>query len=95
MLYMKSKLYISLIILALSLSLVTCGSTPQADKTSVKSIPESAVTPDTPKLPVQPENPFYTGNGGKGINIAILAPKATGLTKEQGYIPAGTRGICQ
>jgi TM2 domain-containing membrane protein YozV len=57
-LYMRSKLYISLIIFALGLSLVTCGSTQ-----------------------------FYTGSGGKGISLAILTPKATGLA-EQGYIPA-------
>jgi hypothetical protein len=66
---MRSKLYISLIILALSLSLVTCGSTPQVDKT-----------------------PVYTGNDGKGISIAILAPKAAGLTENQGYIPSLVQG---
>jgi hypothetical protein len=61
---MKSKLFISLIIFLVILSLVTCGSTPQA----------------------------YTGSGGKGISIAILAPKATGLTEKQDYIPALVQG---
>jgi hypothetical protein len=33
------------------------------------------------KAPVQPVNPFYTGSGGKGISLAILAPKATGVER--------------
>jgi hypothetical protein len=37
-------------------------------------------------------SPFYTGNGGKGISIAILAPKVTGLTENQDYIPALVQG---
>jgi hypothetical protein len=95
---MKSKLYISLIIWALSLSFVTCGSTPQADKTPAKSVSESIITqdtqpaPGTPTVPVQPENPFYTGNGGKGISIAILAPKGAGLAENQSYIPSLVQG---
>ncbi|GHV02371.1 hypothetical protein FACS189485_02610 [Spirochaetia bacterium] len=75
---MKNKLRISLFILALSLFFVTCGSTPQVDKPASKS--------------VQPVDPFYTGSGGKDISLAILAPKTTGLTKDQGYIPALVQG---
>jgi hypothetical protein len=37
-------------------------------------------------------NPFYTGDGGKGISLAILAPEASGLTEDQGYIPALVQG---
>jgi hypothetical protein len=81
---MKSKLHISLIILALSLSLVTCGSIPQVNKTSAKSVSESIITQDMQSTPgTQPANPFYIGNGGKGTSIAILAPKPTGLTENQ------------
>jgi hypothetical protein len=90
--YMGRKLYISLIILALSPSLVTCGSTPQLDKTSVKFVSESIVTPDTPKAPCTASKSFYTGSGGKGISLAILAPKTTGLTKDQEYIPVLVQG---
>jgi TolB-like protein len=61
-LYTKSKPYLFLSC-ALSLSLVTCGSTP-----------------------------VYTGSGGKGSSLAILAPKATGLTENQNYIPALVQG---
>jgi hypothetical protein len=35
---------------------------------------------------------FYTGNGGKGVSLAILAPKATGLEESQGYIPTLVQG---
>jgi GH24 family phage-related lysozyme (muramidase) len=95
---MKNKLHISLIILALSLFFVKCGSIPQVDKPSAKSASESIITPGTqpapgtPKAPGQPVNPFYIGNGGNGISIAILAPKATGLTENQGYIPLLVQG---
>jgi hypothetical protein len=37
-------------------------------------------------------NPFYTGGGGEGISLAILAPEASGLTEDQGYIPALVQG---
>jgi hypothetical protein len=87
---MKRKLYISLTILA-SDFFVTCGSIPQVDKTSAKSVSES-ITPGAPKVPVQPENPFYIGDSGKGISIAILVPKATGLTEDQGHIPSLIQG---
>jgi hypothetical protein len=89
---MKSKLYISLIMLVLGVSLVTCGSTPKVDETSAKSVSESVVAPDTPKVSEQPVNLYYTGSGGKGISIAILAPKATGLTENQNYIPTLVQG---
>ena len=35
---------------------------------------------------------MYTGSGGKGISLAILAPKAAGLAENQGYIPALVQG---
>jgi hypothetical protein len=37
-------------------------------------------------------NPYYTGGGGEGISLAILAPEASGLTEAQGYIPALVQG---
>jgi len=35
---------------------------------------------------------FWTGDGGKGKSIAILAPQATGLAANQNYIPALVQG---
>jgi hypothetical protein len=35
---------------------------------------------------------YWTGNGGKGMSIAILAPKANGLAENQSYLPALVQG---
>jgi len=37
-------------------------------------------------------SPFFTGDGGKGKSIAILAPKANGLAANQNYLPALVQG---
>ncbi|MDR2952884.1 MAG: hypothetical protein LBU82_06555 [Treponema sp.] len=39
-----------------------------------------------------PKNLFFDGDGGKGLSIAILPPKAAGLAKEQEYIPSLVQG---
>jgi hypothetical protein len=36
--------------------------------------------------------PWFSGDGGKGISLAILAPRAEGLDENQGYIPALVQG---
>jgi hypothetical protein len=38
------------------------------------------------------EGPAFTGDGGKGKSIAIIAPRATGLASDQNYIPALVQG---
>ncbi|MDR1219855.1 MAG: leucine-rich repeat domain-containing protein [Treponema sp.] len=48
---------------------------------------QSAPTEATP-VQTAPVNPFYTGDGGKGMSIDILAPSAVGLTEDQEYLPA-------
>jgi hypothetical protein len=42
--------------------------------------------------PAQPVSLYWTGDGGKGMSLAILAPKATGLDKNQSYLPALVQG---
>ncbi|MDR1175412.1 MAG: hypothetical protein LBK83_08090 [Treponema sp.] len=37
-------------------------------------------------------SPYFSGDGGKGKSIAILAPRAAGLTEAQDYIPALVQG---
>jgi len=39
-----------------------------------------------------PSSPFFTGNGGKGISLAILVPQALGLTENQSYLPTLVQG---
>jgi hypothetical protein len=38
------------------------------------------------------QSAYFTGDGGKGKSIAILSPRATGLSKEQLYIPDLVQG---
>ena len=45
-----------------------------------------------PAVQPAPASSFYAGDGGKGMSIAILAPKAPGLAENQGYIPALVQG---
>ncbi|MFP3042963.1 leucine-rich repeat domain-containing protein [Treponema primitia] len=53
----------------------------------------SCVSSESVQEPVVPEKtPLFTGDGGKGISLAILAPDSRGLTEEQDYIPALVQG---
>lgn len=36
---------------------------------------------------------IYTGDGGKGIRIAVLIPEASGLTADQNYLPTVVQGV--
>ena len=40
----------------------------------------------------QPANTYFTGDGGKGISVAILAPTSSGLAQDQSYLPALVQG---
>ena len=42
--------------------------------------------------PPAPVSLFWTGNGGKDISLTILAPRASGLAENQGYLPALVQG---
>ena len=45
-----------------------------------------------PSAPDPQPSPFWTGDGGSGNSIAILAPKAVNLTANQGYLPDLVQG---
>jgi hypothetical protein len=99
---MKNKFYSSLVILALSLFFAACGSTPETiivkpASTSALPEPDPVIQPPpaksaAPEASVLPVNPFYAGNGGKGVSLAILAPKPVGLAENQSYIPSLVQG---
>jgi len=36
---------------------------------------------------------YYTGNGGSGMRLGILAPEGNGLRADQGYLPALIQGV--
>jgi hypothetical protein len=53
----------------------------------------SAVEDNAAQAPlVSEETPLFTGEGGKGLSLAILAPKANGLADTQKYLPALVQG---
>ncbi|GHT85435.1 hypothetical protein FACS1894137_09710 [Spirochaetia bacterium] len=43
-------------------------------------------------LGVSAQTPYYTGDGGKGIRLAVLAPTAARLTKDDDYFPVLVQG---
>ena len=53
-----------------------------------QTVPQAA----TPPAPVTPASPFFTGDGGKGMSIAILTPQTTGLAANQSYLPSLVQG---
>jgi hypothetical protein len=47
--------------------------------------------PAAPAAPV-PRSPWFDGDGGRGMSLAILAPQGKGLAADQGYLPALVQG---
>jgi len=58
----------------------------------VQQPPTSAPATQVQQPPPPPPSPFWTGDGGRGSSIAILAPKAVNLTANQGYLPDLVQG---
>jgi TolB-like protein len=73
---------------------------PTAQSTPARADPATAVPAQTVEVvpaqtvvvPAQIVNPFYTGDGAKGVSIAILPLKDRGLTADQDYLPALVQG---
>jgi hypothetical protein len=53
---------------------------------------QSGTAQPAPASPPPPLNPYYTGDGGKGMSLAILAPEAKGLAENQTYLPSLVQG---
>ncbi|MDR1932968.1 MAG: leucine-rich repeat domain-containing protein, partial [Spirochaetales bacterium] len=68
-----------LAVLSFTMGFGSCSSTDSATQTDV------AAQQSAPPA-------YFTGDGGEGTSIAILAPKATGLTKNLDYLPALVQG---
>ena len=41
----------------------------------------------------RPGDPAFTGDGGRGIRMAVLVPESEGLAEDQGYLPALVQGV--
>jgi hypothetical protein len=66
--------------LAVAVLFASCGSTKPASP-----IGDSSRRTD-PKT-------YYTGDGGKGMSLAILTPEASGLRADEAYLPALVQGV--
>jgi hypothetical protein len=55
-------------------------------------IPNSSLLIPNYYTPPPPPSPYFSGDGGKGMSIAILAPRTTGFTANQNYLPALVQG---
>jgi TolB-like protein len=42
---------------------------------------------------VPPPNPYYAGDGGKDMSLAVLIPDATGLEASENYLPTLVQGV--
>jgi len=78
------KLILKIIAALALISLFTCANTQESQS--------APVTPSSDKPAAPTSNPLFTGDGGKGKSIAILAPKSSGLAANQNYLPALVQG---
>ena len=49
--------------------------------------------PAAQPAPAIPASPFYSGDGGRGMSLAVLVPEGRGLTANQNYLPTLVQGV--
>jgi hypothetical protein len=64
---------------------------PQNQKPQVEVVRQQTAEPAAPPPP--PVNPYFTGEGGKGISLGIGVPESQGLSENQAYLPTVVQGI--
>jgi len=77
------------IVIFLTLSLILIFGTPQQSQAQQKKTTAQTAQAAQPQAST---SPYFTGDGGKNMSIAILTPKATGLAENQGYLPSLVQG---
>jgi hypothetical protein len=70
---------------------VPVSTAPRATPAVTSPEPTAAAQSSGPAQTPEP-SPYFSGDGGKGKSIAILVPRASGLTEAQDYIPALVQG---
>ncbi|MDR1286129.1 MAG: hypothetical protein LBK08_00830 [Treponema sp.] len=85
------KRHILIGLAALTLLIGGCG-TPSGAVSDGAEAPVQAVQTVVEAQAAPPPNPYYTGEGGKSLSIAILAPQGKGLAANQDYLPALVQG---
>jgi len=93
---MKKKFFYHLVGIITIIAFIILGlasaSTPKQESTSEYSASSSQEQTVSQSAQSPSVSSIFTGNGGKGMSIAILAPKATGLAENQGYLPTLVQG---
>jgi hypothetical protein len=81
-------LFVLLVCAAAVLVLTTCASSSAVSASSgaAKAAPAQVAAAAPAK------SSYFTGDGGKGMSIAILAPKGTGIAENQNYLPTLVQG---
>jgi len=61
------------------------------NKDNKQEIPATAS--ETPQTLPTTASPYWTGDGGKGINLGILVPESQNLNIDRSYLPAMVQGV--
>jgi hypothetical protein len=64
---------------------------PEGPGASVQPAP--AVKTPPPPSPPPPSSPYFSGDGGKGISLAVLVPEGKSLAADQAYLPTLVQGV--
>jgi len=72
-----------IVVLIAALVVFSCMGSPSAGSTSTTSAGMTTAS----------ATQAYTGNGGKGLSLAVLTPDAKGLGAEQNYLPTLVQGV--
>ena len=54
---------------------------------------QTTPAPATQPAPANPASPFYSGDGGRGMTLAVLVPEGRGLAANQNYLPTLVQGV--
>jgi len=91
-----------IIVIITAIFVFSCTGSPSASPASTSTPSDAASAAQSATQPVaqtqveaQPAGlpPPYTGNGGKGLSMAVLPPDAKGIATEQNYLPTLVQGV--
>ena len=55
--------------------------------------PSTPSAPAPAPAPAAPRSPYFTGDGGMGMSLAVLVPSAQGIAADQNYLPTMVQGV--
>jgi curli biogenesis system outer membrane secretion channel CsgG len=60
---------------------------------STTPAPSTPSAPAPAPAPAAPRSPYFTGDGGTGMSLAVLVPSAQGIAADQNYLPTMVQGV--